>query len=119
MTGPAFPQLTDIRAALVAAEDAVAEVAGATSRGAGSTVAGIALVEYEGEVQWLVFNVGDSRVYRHVGSELEQLTVDHSLGQELVDRGGTVGVAPIGSLDWVEVDDDDDLARAREIECRY
>ena len=39
--------------------------------------------------------------------------------QELVDRGGTVGVAPIGSLDWVEVDDDADLARAREIECRY
>jgi hypothetical protein len=28
-------------------------------------------------------------------------------------------VAPIGSLDWVEVDDDADLARAREIECRY
>ena len=39
--------------------------------------------------------------------------------QELVDRGGTVGVAPIGRLEWVEVDDDDDLARAREIECRY
>lgn len=38
--------------------------------------------------------------------------------QELVDRGGTVGVAPIGRLEWVEVDDDADLARAREIECR-
>jgi choline kinase len=39
--------------------------------------------------------------------------------QELVDRGGLVGVAPIGKLDWVEVDDDEDLARAREIECRF
>ena len=39
--------------------------------------------------------------------------------QELVDRGGTVEVAPIGRLEWVEVDDDADLARAREIECRY
>ena len=39
--------------------------------------------------------------------------------QELVDRGGTVGVASIGTLDWVEVDDDADLARARELECRY
>jgi choline kinase len=39
--------------------------------------------------------------------------------QELADRGGIVGVAPIGKLDWVEVDDDEDLARAREIECRF
>jgi choline kinase len=37
--------------------------------------------------------------------------------QELVDRGGDVKVAPIGTVDWVEVDDHDDLARAREIEC--
>jgi choline kinase len=39
--------------------------------------------------------------------------------QELVDRGGRVAVAPIGAVDWVEVDDHHDLARAREIECRY
>ena len=39
--------------------------------------------------------------------------------QELVDRGGKVYVAPIGSVEWVEVDNHEDLARAREIECRY
>lgn len=39
--------------------------------------------------------------------------------QTLVDTGGTVGVAPIGSVPWVEVDNHDDLARAREIACRY
>ena len=39
--------------------------------------------------------------------------------QELVDRGGDVHVAPIGTAAWVEVDDHADLARAREIECRY
>jgi choline kinase len=38
--------------------------------------------------------------------------------QELVDRGGKVGVAPIGAVEWVEVDDHADLARAQEIECR-
>jgi choline kinase len=38
--------------------------------------------------------------------------------QELVDRGGTVHAAPIGSVDWVEVDDHADLARAQEIGCR-
>ncbi|MBV2367092.1 sugar phosphate nucleotidyltransferase [Streptomonospora nanhaiensis] len=39
--------------------------------------------------------------------------------QELVNRGGKVAVAPIGTVDWVEVDNHDDLARAREIACRY
>jgi choline kinase len=39
--------------------------------------------------------------------------------QELVERGGTVHVVPIGGVDWVEVDDHADLERAREIECRY
>jgi choline kinase len=38
--------------------------------------------------------------------------------QELADRGGAVGVAPIGAVDWVEIDDHADLARARELECR-
>jgi choline kinase len=40
--------------------------------------------------------------------------------QELVDRGELIGVAPIPSgTSWVEVDDHADLARAREIACRY
>jgi choline kinase len=39
--------------------------------------------------------------------------------QEFVDGGGEVGVVPIGAVDWVEVDDHSDLARAREVECRY
>ena len=39
--------------------------------------------------------------------------------QELVARGETVRTAPIGAVDWVEVDDDCDLARAREIAWRY
>jgi choline kinase len=39
--------------------------------------------------------------------------------QEFVDRGGVVGTAPIGPVDWVEVDDHDDLGRARELACLY
>jgi choline kinase len=39
--------------------------------------------------------------------------------QEFADRGGKVRVSPIGTVDWVEVDDQADLERAREIECRY
>ena len=37
--------------------------------------------------------------------------------QELADRGGHVGAAPIRPVDWVEVDDHADLAKARAI-CR-
>jgi choline kinase len=39
--------------------------------------------------------------------------------QTYVDDGGTVTVAPIGEVSWVEVDNHDDLARAREIAWRY
>ena len=38
--------------------------------------------------------------------------------QEYADRGGEVRAAPIGDVEWVEVDNHDDLARAREIACR-
>lgn len=38
--------------------------------------------------------------------------------QELADRGGAVAVAPIGAVEWVEVDDHNDLRRARQIASR-
>jgi choline kinase len=38
--------------------------------------------------------------------------------QELADRGGAIALAPIGDIDWVEVDDHRDLRRAREIAGR-
>jgi serine/threonine protein phosphatase PrpC len=55
---------------------------------AGTTLAGIALVRSdEGEPLWMVFNVGDSRVYAWTDGRLQQVTVDHSAVQELVDQG--------------------------------
>jgi choline kinase len=39
--------------------------------------------------------------------------------QELVNRGFTVDVAPIGDVKWVEIDNHDDLAKGREIACLY
>ncbi len=80
-------ELNDVRDALSRATVVVEGIAAEHKRGAGSTVTGVALLDHEGVPHWLVFNVGDSRVYRHHGNELTQLTIDHSLGQELVDAG--------------------------------
>jgi serine/threonine protein phosphatase PrpC len=56
-------------------------------RGMGTTLVGLALVTEDGEERLAVVNVGDSRVYLLRQGELEQLTSDHSLVQELVDEG--------------------------------
>jgi len=55
--------------------------------GMGTTLTGIGVVGGEHGEQLAVFNVGDSRVYRFAGGQLDQLTVDHSAVQELVDAG--------------------------------
>jgi serine/threonine protein phosphatase PrpC len=55
----------------------------------GSTVAGVCLVGQGGEtgLHWMVFNIGDSRIYSWDGRNLAQLSVDHSAVQEMVDAG--------------------------------
>jgi protein phosphatase len=37
--------------------------------------------------EWVVGNVGDSRAYHYTGRSVRQVTVDHSLVQEMVDEG--------------------------------
>ncbi|SEB91492.1 Choline kinase [Streptomyces sp. 2131.1] len=39
--------------------------------------------------------------------------------QELVNRGVTVDVTPIGDVSWAEIDNHDDLEKGRAIACRY
>ncbi|MFI7450798.1 sugar phosphate nucleotidyltransferase [Nonomuraea sp. NPDC049714] len=39
--------------------------------------------------------------------------------QEMVERGEQIHLAPIGEVDWVEVDNHEDLAKARTIAVRY
>ena len=55
--------------------------------GVGTTVTGAALSLQGGEPFWTIFNVGDSRVYLFEHNELIQVSVDHSVVQELVDAG--------------------------------
>lgn len=54
---------------------------------AGTTAVIALLVHDEGEPKWLLANLGDSRVYRVHDAVLEQVSVDHSVVQELVDSG--------------------------------
>lgn len=53
----------------------------------GTTLSGLALVQSKTAHHWMAFNVGDSRVYSWDGRRLEQVTVDHSAVQELLDLG--------------------------------
>ncbi len=53
----------------------------------GTTATGLAGIETAGGDHLMVFNIGDSRVYRLADGRLEQLTVDHSEVQELVLAG--------------------------------
>jgi serine/threonine protein phosphatase PrpC len=68
--------------------EADAGIREATGGRAGTTLTGAVLVRDDaGRPCWLVFNVGDSRTYRLTNGLLEQITVDHSEVQELVDMG--------------------------------
>lgn len=59
----------------------------------GTTLSGLALVtvgadaSHHSSHHWMAFNVGDSRLYSWDGRNLEQVTVDHSAVQELLDLG--------------------------------
>lgn len=54
---------------------------------AGTTVTGVLGVSRDNVPYWLVVNLGDSRVYRLASQRLAQVSVDHSVVQELVDAG--------------------------------
>ncbi len=54
------------------------------AHGLGSTISGVAVGE---DGQWLIFNVGDSRVYAGVGDRWQQITKDHTEFTRLVESG--------------------------------
>jgi protein phosphatase len=53
----------------------------------GTTAVGLVLIAAPSAPTWLVFNIGDSRIYRYLQGDLEQLSVDHSYVQEMMDMG--------------------------------
>ncbi|KAB1636873.1 serine/threonine-protein phosphatase [Pseudoclavibacter terrae] len=89
---PATPDrvLRTIDRANRAVQDLVTEADGPGAV-AGTTLSGIALVDLADLgaelLHWMIFNVGDSRVYGWNGRALVQVTVDHSAVQEMVAMG--------------------------------
>ena len=74
------------RALALAVEDMKAGE-GVTDLGTGTTVTGVAVAIVSDAPQFIAYNIGDSRVYQLTSGVLEQVTVDHSVVQELVDAG--------------------------------
>lgn len=84
------PSSTEEVASLIAAANAEILVAGASQseeKAMGTTAVGLVLVASAAGPVWMLFNIGDSRVYRFSSGTLEQLSKDHSYVQELVDAG--------------------------------
>lgn len=73
--------------ALRSAATRIGELGGESTLGAGTTVAVVATMVLDDVGYWVVLNLGDSRVYRLSGDIFEQVSVDHSVVQELMDRG--------------------------------
>ncbi|KAA1421548.1 serine/threonine-protein phosphatase [Nocardioides humilatus] len=80
---------TTLKDATAAAAAAVGDLGRRVSGAPGSTLTGAGLAVHDDEPCWLIFNIGDSRTYLLRDEELEQVTVDHSQRQALMDAGLT------------------------------
>jgi PPM family protein phosphatase len=79
--------IDDVQESLRRARRRVEELPAGAGAGAGTTLSGVVVADVEGEGYWLAINLGDSRTYRLSEGEFEQISVDHSVVQELVDAG--------------------------------
>ncbi|WP_084252580.1 PP2C family protein-serine/threonine phosphatase [Devriesea agamarum] len=89
LVGQPNVEVEQLAGTLRAAADRVNAIEPDDSEGpaAGTTVALVATTVVDGNGYWVVLNLGDSRVYRLTSGGLEQVSVDHSVVQELLDQG--------------------------------
>ncbi|NLP85059.1 serine/threonine-protein phosphatase [Microbacterium sp. CFH 90308] len=79
--------IDDVHTTVAAARRRVGALPAGRGAGAGTTLAGVVIADVDGEGYWLTVNLGDSRTYRLSAGVFEQVSVDHSVVQELVDSG--------------------------------
>jgi serine/threonine protein phosphatase PrpC len=87
LTGQENVTIEQLGDALRSAGARISGLSAEDERGAGTTVALVATLVLDGVGYWAVMNLGDSRVYRLSGELFEQISVDHSVVQELIDHG--------------------------------
>lgn len=80
-------EFEDVRLALSRARASVEELSTSGNGRAGTTLSGVVITSVDGVGYWLAVNIGDSRTYRLAEGELEQISVDHSVVQELIESG--------------------------------
>jgi protein phosphatase len=85
--GRASLELAEVRVALERARNGVEHLSTTGNGRAGTTLSGVVVASVDGIGYWLAINIGDSRTYRLADGELEQITVDHSVVQELIEAG--------------------------------
>ncbi len=103
-----------VRQSIIRANKLIFETASAEPqyRGMGTTL--VMAIFYDDRMT--ISNIGDSRMYRFRDEQLEQLTADHTLRQELVDRGfctpeeartslnKNLVTRALGTEPWVKID---------------
>lgn len=95
LAGRSWVDAEDVQRAVAAATAGIRALAG-DGPAPGTTLAGVALTQQAGRAYWLAFNVGDSRVYLLRDGRLEQISVDHSQRQELLEAGADPGSIRVG-----------------------
>ena len=90
LAGLAEAGFTEPDAVVEALREATTDISHAIDEaelGVGTTVTGAAVTIHDGHPYWAIFNIGDSRVYLFARNVLTQVSVDHSVVQELVSAG--------------------------------
>lgn len=87
VAGDGFMNAESVMTALMGATIDISHALDERGVGSGTTATGVAMTMHSGHPYWVVFNVGDSRVYFFERNVLTQMTVDHSVVQELVSAG--------------------------------
>lgn len=83
---PVTPETID--SAFADARSRIARIPVTDGRGQpGTTLSGVIVTRCDGAPCWTVVNLGDSRTYRLNEAGLYQISVDHSIGQKLIDDG--------------------------------